>query len=169
MSETPLEDEFDRQTFYRGADPEAEAEDDYELMPPDEEVIAGEKRRAAEAVDHASKAVDVDELYREQSALAIDDIQEYLKDARFQFSTKHLLWAMTALAVVFTVGRFLFRGFAVVLLLITFLALASAYGWITWQEKKRMEEWELKRDELYRRHQERQGKDVDAKFDSSDD
>lgn len=162
MSDKPLEDEFDRQTFYGGADADAEEEEDYELLPPDEEVIAGEKRRAAEAVDHASKAVDVDQLYREQSGLAINDIQEYLSEVRFQFGVKHLLGAMTALAVVFAVGRFLFGGYGTVLLLLTFFALASAYGWITWQEKKRMDEWEQKRDELYRRHQERHGKDSDT-------
>jgi hypothetical protein len=52
--------------------------------------------------------------------------------------------------------------------LLTFLVLASIYGWFTWQEQKRREEWERKRDELYRRHQERHGKEVEAKFDNPD-
>lgn len=150
-----LDDEFDRQTFYRGQDPEADEEDDYEILPPDEEVIAGEKRRAEEAVAHASKAVDLDHLYRDHTDTAINDIQDYLKDVRFQFGVKHLLMAMTALAVVFVLGRMMFGGLGTVLLILTFLTLAGAYGWITWQESIRYREWEAKRDELYRRHQER--------------
>lgn len=151
----PLDDEFDRQTFYRGQDPDADNEDDYEIEPPDEEVIAGAKRRAEEAVAHASKAVDLDELYKDHTDTAINDIQDYLKDVRFQFGVKHLLMAMTALAVVFVLGRILLGGWGTVLLIFMFAALAGAYGWITWQENIRYREWEAKRDELYRRHQER--------------
>lgn len=154
----PLDDEFDRETFYRGEDPDAADEDDYELMPPDEEIIAGEKRRAAEEVDRASKAINIDDLYREQQGIT-DDIESYVKNlgkkVKFQFGVKHLLWAMTALAVMFVIGKYVIVGWGAMLLVLTFLGLAAAYGWITWQEQQRQREWEVKRDELYRRHQER--------------
>ncbi|WP_425396953.1 hypothetical protein [Aeoliella sp.] len=160
----PLDDEFDRETFYRGEDPDAGEEDDYELMPPDEEIIAGEKRRAAEAVDQASKSVDIDDLYRDQAAIS-DDIEDYVKGLRFQFGVKHLLWAMTALAVMFVVGKYIIGGLGAMLLVLTFLGLAAAYGWFTWQEQQRLQQWEAKRDELYRRHQERFKDDGVSKFD----
>jgi hypothetical protein len=154
MSKQPLDDEFDRQTFYRGQDPEADDEDEYELEPPDEEIIAGAKRRADEAIAEASKTVDINELYRDHDDTAINDLQDYLKDFKFQFGVKHLLWAMTALAVVFVLGQYVF-GYGALFVILTFLALAGAYGWITWKEKIRYQEWEAKRDELYRRHNER--------------
>ncbi|WP_442484199.1 hypothetical protein [Aeoliella sp. SH292] len=154
LDDTPLDDEFDRQTFYRGQDPEADDEDEYELEPPDEEIIAGAKRRADEAIAEASNTVDINELYRDHDDTAINDLQDYLKDFKFQFGTKHLLWAMTALAVVFVLGQFVF-GYGALFVILTFLALAGAYGWITWKEKIRYQEWEAKRDELYRRHNER--------------
>lgn len=157
MSKQPLDDEFDRQTFYRGQDPEADDEDEYELEPPDEEIIAGAKRRADEAIAEASKTVDINELYRDHDDTAINDLQDYLKDFKFQFGVKHLLWAMTALAVVFVLGQFVF-GYGALFVILTFLALAGAYGWITWKEKIRYHEWEAKRDELYRRHNERNEK-----------
>ena len=168
MSKSPLDNEFDRQTFYRGHDPDADEVDEYEVLPPDEEVIAGERLRAEEAVEHASKAVDLDELYRENASVTADEIEEYLKDLRFQFGTKHLLIAMTAVAVLFVLGRFVFATPAALMLVLTFTVLASIYGWLTWQERRRREEWERKRDELYRRHQQRHGEDVEAKLDHPD-
>lgn len=155
MPDRPLKDEFDREVFYRGQDPDAEDEADYELEPPDEAVIAGEKRRAAEAMDRASRAVDINQLYRESESLGVEDVQAYLKDIRFQFGIKHLLAAMTLLAVVFVVGRYILGGFGTVLLVLTFLLLAGAYGWVTWQEQIRLKQWEQKRDELYRQNQQR--------------
>lgn len=169
MPKSPLDDEFDRATFYRGLDPDADEVDDYELLPPDEEVIAGEKRRAEQAVEHASKAVELDELYREDTSVTGEDIQEYLKDFRFQFGVKHLLMAMTALALMFVVGRYVFGGFGTLLLVVTFVALASAYTWVTWQEQKRRQEWEHKRDELYRRHQQRHDASIETKLKGPDD
>jgi hypothetical protein len=157
LDDNSLDDEFDRQTFYRGQDPEADDEDEYELEPPDEEIIAGAKRRADEAVAEASKTVDLNELYRDHDDTAINDLQDYLKDFKFQFGVKHLLMAMTALAVMFVLGRFVF-GYGALLVILTFLALAGAYGWITWKEKIRYQEWEAKRDEMYRRHKERDEK-----------
>lgn len=167
MSNAPLDDEFDRQTFYRGQDPEAEAQDDYELLPPDEDVIAGEKKRAEEAVHHASKAVDLDELYREDNSVTIQEVEQYLQDFKFQFGTKHLLMAMTAFALLFVLGRYVFESGALIVVL-TFTALASIYGWFTWQEHKRRQEWERKRDKLYRRHQERHDEDIETSVDSPD-
>ena len=154
LDDTPLDDEFDRQTFYRGQDPEADDQDEYELEPPDEEIIAGAKRRADEAIAEASKTVDINDLYRDHDDTAINDLQDYFKDFKFQFGVKHLLWAMTALAVVFVLGQYVF-GYGALFVILTFLALAGAYGWITWKENIRYQEWEAKRDELYRRHNER--------------
>lgn len=165
MAKSPLDDQFDRETFYRGEDPEAESEEDYELMPPDEDVIEGEKRRAAETMSHASKAVDLNELYDEESLIGTDELEDYIKQMRFRFGTKHLLLAMTLLAVVFAVGRYVLGGYGAVLVVLTFLALAGAYTWITWQENQRRAEWERKRDELYRRHRERHDSSVEARLD----
>ncbi|QDU54592.1 hypothetical protein [Aeoliella mucimassa] len=157
----PLDDEFDRETFYRGKDPEADNEDDYELMPPDEAVIAGEKQRAAEAMERASMAVDVDELYREDTSVSMEDIEAQLRDFKFQFGTKHLLIAMTVVAITIIFGRLLLGGWLPILIVVVFGVLASAYGWITWKENQHRREWEAKRDELYRRNQARHRQESD--------
>ncbi len=153
----PLDDELDRQSFYRGEAPDATDEDEYELEPPDEEIIAGEKRRAAAAVEEASMAVDVDALYRENTSVTMDEIESHLREMqfKFQFGVKHLLIAMTVVALAFIVGRFLLGGFLPLLIVLTFTVLASAYGFILWKENERRKEWEAKRDELYRRNKER--------------
>ncbi|MGI9455434.1 MAG: hypothetical protein ACR2NU_02680 [Aeoliella sp.] len=158
MPKKPLDDEFDREVFYRGEDPEADAEEDYELLPPDAAVIEGEQRRAQEAVEHAKKSVDLNELYDDPTTIGANDLDEYLKDLRFRFTTRHLLIAMTVLAVLFTIGRILTGGWAPVLLVFVFMVLASTYGFFSWQEHKRQKEWEHKREELYRRHQDRRDK-----------
>lgn len=165
MAKSPLDDPFDREVFYRGEDPDAAEEEDYELLPPDEEVLEGEKRRAAEVLDHASKAVDIDELYRQDELIGTDDLEEYWKQVRFRFGIKHLLLAMTLLAVMFAIGRYVLGGFGAVMVVLTFLGLAGAYTWITWQENQRRAEWEQKRDELYRRHRERHDSSVEAEWD----
>lgn len=168
MAKKPLDDQFDREVFYRGSDPEAEEVEDYELLPPDEEVVAGEKRRAAEVLETAGQAVDVDELYREPEPMDREDIEEYFKDFRLRFTTKHLLIAMTALAVAFTVGRFLLDGWFSLLLVLTFLTLASAYAFFTWQEHQQRQEWERKRDELYQRNKQRHRKRDESASDAQD-
>lgn len=151
----PLDDQFDRETFYRGEDPEAADEDEYELEAPDEEIIAGEKRRAAEAVEAAGQAVDVDQLYREHDAIGRDDLDEYLKGTRFQFTTKQLLIATTVVAGLLVLARMLVGGWFPVIIVLVFSTLASIYSWFAWQEHQQRQEWEARRDELYERNKQR--------------
>ena len=165
MAKDSLDDEFDRAEFYRGEDPDA-GDDEYELEPPDEQIIAGEKRRAKEAVELARESVDIDKMYREHDSIGEGDIEQFIKDWRFQYSTKHLLIAMSVLAVILVIGRFVFGGFAATILVLVFVTLASIYGYFAWQEQQRRAEWEAERDELYRRNRERNARaargDADA-------
>ncbi len=154
------DDSFDRETFYdepeAEKEPEAESEEDYELMPPDAEVIAGEQRRAHEAITQAEEVIDVNDLYDSPASIEFGDFDQYLRNFRLRYTTRHLLIAMGVLAVLLTLGRFVLGGFAPLLLVLVFTTLASAYGYIRWQEHQRYQEWQRKRDELYRRHHQNQ-------------
>lgn len=149
----PLDDQFDREEFYRGADPDAEDGDEYDLLPPDESIMEAERQRAQEMVDFAQKQVDLAILDREAQGLEGHHLEDYAQLLRMRFQTKHLLIAMAVLAVALTIG--LVTGFGVVLVVGTFALLAGAYAYLTWKELQRQNEWDAKRAEIYRKHDQR--------------
>jgi hypothetical protein len=146
----PLDDEFDRAEFYRGIDPEVEDDDEeYELAPPDEDLLEAERRRAREVVEQAQLAVDFEQLERAEREFAELDAKVYLDRLKFQFGTKHLLIAMAVLAVALVVGMVV--DLLPILLVGSVALLAAAYGYLTWREAQQREELEARRAELYER------------------
>lgn len=147
----PLEDEFDRATFYRAPDPEDDGEE-YELAPPDEELVEAERRRAREAVEQAQLAVDMQQLERDESTFGqhqMDDYLENLKKVKFQFTTRHWLIATAIVALALVIGMVI-GPFGVAVLTI-FILLAGAYGYITRREARQRAELDARRQELYQR------------------
>ncbi len=161
MPKSPLDDKLDREDFYRDLTPDADEEEDYELLPPDAEIIEAEQRRARQFINVAKDTIDVNALYEGPATIDVEDLKDYLEEFRFRYTTRHLLIAMTVLAVFLVLGRFLFGGWGTVLFLGVFTLLASSYGFIRWQEHKRQKEWEQKREELYERHKNRHDKAAD--------
>jgi hypothetical protein len=134
---------------------------DYELEPVDPEVIAAEQRRAAEAIDAHRTAIDVNEVYRDVDANRDSEILQELvgrlRNFRFQFQIKHLLIATAVAAVLLTLHKLGIR-------LVTFFALLIMGGvagltiYLKWEENKRQEEADRRRQKMYaarRAHQAR--------------
>jgi hypothetical protein len=147
----PAPDEIDRN---RVRSPSVEDEDaDYELEPPDPEVIAAEERRAREAVEATRASIDIDEIYREsdrrQGGEILDDWARNLR-AGFRFQVKHLLIATAVLAIALALWRLQLFGTALVIGLM--LSVAGAYLYVLWQEKKQQQEAERRREEMYSRN-----------------
>ncbi len=146
MSNTPV----DRDEFYDNSNDDSEDDGlEYELEPPDEQIIAGEQARAAAYVREASDRAKVDELFKGPEAMTAKDYLKDLPEFKLQFSTKHILIAMTVLAIGLTFAMYI-SSWALLIILV-FLSLASAYGYMNWQEKKQREEWYRERTEIAER------------------
>jgi hypothetical protein len=132
---------------------------DYELEPPDADVLAAEERRAKEAIDATLTSIDIEEIYREESRDRGGEIlQEWTRNLQFRFQVKHLLIGTALLAIGLTLWRWGILGTALVIL--TMLSIAGLYLYLQWQEKKQRDEAELRRREMYARrraHSENRG------------
>jgi hypothetical protein len=114
----------DRDKFY-GFDDDDGVE--YEVEPPDAEVIAAEKRRAEEAIVLSELAIDVDEIYREAGRRTELELgPKALGKFRFQFQVKHLLIATAVLAILLTLWKLEILGTVLGLLLVCGFAAALA-------------------------------------------
>jgi hypothetical protein len=126
---------------------------EYELEPPDAEVIAAEERRGREAVDATRVAIDIDEIYREADRDRGGEILDnWVRDFRagFRFQTKHLLIATAVLAIVLTLWRLELFGTALGILVM--LSVAGVYLYVMWQENKQQQEIDRRRQEMYARN-----------------
>jgi hypothetical protein len=146
-------DKRDRDEFYLSkADAEDDDGDDYELEPPDAEVVAAEERRGREAIDASRTTIDIDEIYRDAGRQRADEILEsWFKDFkfRFRFQVKHLLIATAVLAIVLTLARLQMLGTVAVLLVM--FSVAGLFFYLQWQEKKAEDEATRRRHEMYER------------------
>ncbi len=145
----PLEDEFDRATFYRGPDPEAEDEDEYELMPPDEDLVEAERLRAREEIERAQLTVDMQQFEQDERGFGQHDFDEYVEQVKLKFSPRQL--SITAGVVLTVLAVAYFAGAFTVVFLLMFFMLAGAYAYITWQEHRQQAELDARREELYER------------------
>ena len=99
-----------------------------ELEPVDAEIIAGEKRRAEEAVDAAKRAVNIDAIYREVEPVRdLDFSKESLTRFRFQFQLKHLLIATAVVAVMLALYKLDLLGTTLIVLFMLAVFCATAY------------------------------------------
>jgi hypothetical protein len=145
----PTPDEKNRRLVSSEEDDDGE----YELEPPDAEVIAAEERRAREAVEATQLTIDIDEIYRESDRQRGREIlDDWFRNFRggFRFQTKHLLMATAVLAIVLTLWRLEMFGTALVISLM--LSVGGLYLYVSWQESKQQQEAERRRQEMYARN-----------------
>ena len=144
----PTPDEIDREKFY-APDDEDDGQD-YQLEPPDAEVLAAEERRAKEAIDATKAAIDIDAIYREADRAHGDEIlEQWVRDFHFRFQVKHLLIGTAVLAIILTLAKLRILGTMLVILVM--LSVAGVYLYLQWQEKKRRDEADRRREALYAR------------------
>lgn len=142
----PTPDEINRDRFYASD----EDDEEYEVEPPDAEVLAAEERRAKEAVEATRMSINIDEIYREAGRERGSEILEHwLHNFRFRFQVKHLLVATAVLAIALTLWRFELLGLVVALLLM--ISVGGVFLYLQWQEKKQQDEANRRRQELYAR------------------
>lgn len=123
---------------------------DYELEPPDADVLAAEERRAKAAIEATRRSIDIDEIYREESRDRGGEIlQEWTRNLKFRFQVKHLLIGTAVLAIALTLWRWGILGTTLVIL--TMLSIAGLYLYLQWQEKRQRDEADRRRREMYAR------------------
>jgi membrane protein implicated in regulation of membrane protease activity len=123
-------------------------DDDYELElePVDPEVLAMERRHAAERVEAAASRIDVDELYGDTGGYS-DLTVDWSQVKQFRFTTRHLLIATAFLAILLTLFRLLYATKAIVI--IAAVALAAGWIWAMRLERKKELERERRRAEFF--------------------
>ena len=123
---------------------------EYELEPPDADVLAAEERRGKEAIEVTRMSIDIDEIYREESRDRGGEILErWVRDFHFRFQIKHLLIATAVISILLTLWKLQVLGIALVILLM--LSVAGVYLYLQWQEKKQRDEADRRRREMYER------------------
>src|SRR5262245_11871100 len=101
-------DNRERDKFY-STTPSSADDDEYELEPPDPDILSSDERRGREAIEASQTAIDVDEIYREAERKRGDEILEnWVRNfpSSFRFQIKHLLIATAVLAIALTLARF---------------------------------------------------------------
>lgn len=154
-------DDLDRDKLYSADAVDDDDDDDLELEPVDPEVIAAEERRAAAAINAHRTTIDVNEVYRDVDAnrdsAVLHDLAERLRNYRFQFQIKHLLIATAVAAIVLTLHKLGMRFFTMFALLVMG-GVAGLTIYLKWEENKRQEEADRRRQKMYaerRAHQAR--------------
>jgi hypothetical protein len=147
-------DHRDRDKFYSPPSKPNDDDDDdgdYELEPPDPEILANEVKRAKDAIDATNATIDIDEIYRDASQQRSDEIlQNWFRGLRgFRFQVKHLLIATAVLAIILTVGAKMGWGGGFALLVM--LSIGGLFFYFQWQEQKAEEEATRRRQEMYAR------------------
>ncbi len=141
--------DVNRDEFYEGGD-EWDDSVEYEVEPPDPEVLAAEERRAKEMIAATKLSIDVDDIYNDAEQ---HHDREYLDDLmrnfRLRFRTKHLLLATTVVAVVIAVA--VQKGAGAVFVLGMLLVIGGATAYLSWRQHQHEQEVERRRDELFER------------------
>jgi len=161
----PTPDEIDRDKFYS---PTVEDDgEEYELEPPDAEVLAAEELRAKEAIDETKMSIDIEEIYRDADRERGSEILEnWVRNFQFRFQVKHLLIGTAVLAIVLTLVKLQILGTTLVILVM--LSVAGLYLYLQWQEKKHRDEAERRRRQMYARHRARLKKTTGVSTDTVD-
>ncbi|TWT35848.1 hypothetical protein KOR34_07430 [Posidoniimonas corsicana] len=138
-------------SIYDSPPSDAPDDDEYELEAPDESVEQLARQRAAEDLRAAGESLEIDNAQRAMEERHMLDPDEGFN---FQFQVKHLLVATAVLAIGMTLAK-LMHGFAVLMIFIT-AGLFAAHWYLSWAERKRIEEASARRNEAVRRVRERQ-------------
>jgi hypothetical protein len=143
-------DKLDRDKLYSANSDDDDA--DLELEPLDPAIAAAEERRAAEAVEAHRKAIDINEVYRDfeanRDSEIVRELMSRMGNFRWQFRTKHLLILIALAAVMLVLWR-AGIGLATPILLLVMGAVVGLTLFLKWEENKRQEEAERRRDRMY--------------------
>jgi len=151
---TTFMDSRDRDKFYssNAGNTDDDDGDEYELEPPDAEIIAAEERRGNEAIEASRTRIDIDEIYRDADRQRSEEIlQNWFRNLKFgfHFQVKHLLIATALLAIVLTLVKLqmLFPTVVVVVM----LSVAGLYFYLHLQENKAQAAAARRREEMFAR------------------
>ena len=142
-------EEHERERFY-SSDAADDEPDEYELEPPDEEVLASEERRNKEALESSLAAIDIDAVYREADRDVGSELLEgWLQRARtgFRFRIRHVLLVTAVLAIVLALYHHGMLGTTLIVLIMG--SVAGLYFYVRWHENKHQAEAERRRQALY--------------------
>lgn len=145
--------------------PEEDDDFEYEVEPADAEVAAHQARQAREELKRAERAIDVDAIYREMNRS--DDFDAAFESFKGRFTIRHLLIAMTVVAVVLgCAASGLLNGatFAAFICL-ALIVLGSLHAWLGYQESVRRAELVAHREEELRQARRVSGVDDDDEED----
>ena len=127
-------DDLNRDAFYSADSIEPDDGDDYELEPPDPDVITAEQRLTAERIAAAARSLDDDEIMREdQRRIDGQFVSELLSNFRFQFQIKHLLWATGVVAVLVAVAQY---SWPASVMLAVLASVGGTLTFLSWKEKQ---------------------------------
>lgn len=139
----------ERDEFYL-SQPDAEDDgEEYELEPPDPEVVAAQERRGRETIEASRTAIDIDDIYRDAGRQRSDEILEgWLQHFRhFRFQVRHLIIATAVVAIFLTLAKLQLLGVATVLLVM--FGVAGLFFYLQWQEQKAEDEATRRREAMY--------------------
>jgi hypothetical protein len=146
-------DDTERDKFYSSRDEWGDDDTEYEVEPPDADVLALEKRRAEEIVESSEMSIDVDEIYRDLDRRdSAESPFQWPDSFRFKFQVKHLLIVTAVLAIVLTMWRLEMLVNFLGVIVLTLLGGGLAY--MELKEQRRWAEAERIWNEKYRRRRE---------------
>jgi hypothetical protein len=145
-----MPDDLNRDNIY-SARSDGDDDDDgleYELEPPDADVLAAEQRLADEAVAAVQQSIDIDSIYREfEDRRDSEILRRWASNFRIRFQIKHMLIATAVLAIVLTLWKFgLLWGFLVWAIM---LGVIGVTLYLQWREKLRQDEVDRRRRQMY--------------------
>lgn len=142
-------DDRERDKFYSSQPDDTGDDDEYELEPPDPDVVSGEQHRAQETIESTRMSIDIDEIYGDVERDRGREILEgWLRNFPLRFQVKHLLIATAVVAILLTLYKL---GLMAVVVVGVMLSIAGLYLYLQWQEKKQQDEADRRRQEMYAR------------------
>src|SRR5262249_19563696 len=121
---------------------------EYEVEPPDPDVLSAEDRHGQHVAKDARLSIDIDEIYREADRnRGAEIVEQWARNFRFRFEPKHLLIATAALVIVLALATLI--GFWPAIFSLAFFAVAGLYSFLKLEEGKQQAEAQEKREALY--------------------
>lgn len=128
--------------------------DEYELEAPDDSIVDFAKQQAAEDLERANEALEIDQAQKAMEERQMFDGEDI--DFKFRFQIKHMLIATTVLSLVMSLTVLLEANLFAVLLVLIFIGLAAAHAFLNYREQKRVEKASQLRMAALRRMRERE-------------
>ena len=123
---------------------------DYELEPPDADVIAAEERRGAEQVDAVKRAINIDAIYSDyEGRRDAEIIRSWIENFRLRFRVKHLFILTAVVAVLLTMARAGGSGIINAIVVTFIVGIVGVSLYLQWAEQKRQEEADRRRQQMY--------------------